>query len=329
MKRHWNRKRALVLILGPIPIVLSSIALSNWIRPERSVALTTNEAVHFGSGAGVASAAEPAISGGEQHPLTAACRETAERWRAALGDNCHAISRPPFVLAGDLSDEQLARWNHDTVAPAARAMKNCYFRVAPTAPITVLLFGNEASYNDQAARLFNERDISVYGYYKPERRTLVLNIATGGGTLVHELTHSLIDFDFPKAPDWFNEGLASLHEQCRFRDGDDGPWIEGIENWRLRGLQSAIRKQRLRSLESLISEKDFRGADEGINYAQARYLCLYLQRKNLLTKFYREFRANQTADPQGLATLKSLFPQTAWSDLDSEFQAWALTLQRD
>lgn len=135
---------------------------------------------------------------------------------AALGDNCHAISRPPFVLAGDLSDEQLARWNHDTVAPAARAMKNCYFRVAPTAPITVLLFGNEASYNDQAARLFNERDISVYGYYKPERRTLVLNIATGGGTLVHELTHSLIDFDFPKAPTGSTKGWPRSMSNAAF-----------------------------------------------------------------------------------------------------------------
>ena len=87
----------------------------------------------------------------------------------------------------------------------------------------------------------------MYGYYKPQQRTLVMNISTGGGTLVHELTHALIDFDFPLVPDWFNEGLASLHEACHILP--DESRIEGLTNWRLPGLQQAVAERRLPSLE--------------------------------------------------------------------------------
>jgi hypothetical protein len=129
-------------------------------------------------------------------------------------------------------------------------------------------------------------------------------------------------------PEWFNEGLASLHEQCRFREGAGGPWIEGVENWRLPGLQSAIRKEKLRSLSALISDNDFRGRQEGTNYAQARYFCLFLQRQGILPEFYQQFRQNQQADPRGAKTVLGLFPGKSWDDVDREFQAWVLTLER-
>ncbi len=322
-----NRRKTLVLVLGPFPILGLSVALTNWARPEGHSTSATNQVLMSS-----VAAAEPVgrIEAASQkpHPLAAPCRAAAERLSKLIGDDCHVISRPPFVLAGDMSVASLEKWRHDTIAPAAEAMANCYFHVPPSEPITVLLFTGEASYNHYAERLFNEHDISVYGYYKPDNRTLVMNIGTGGGTLVHELTHALIAFDFPQVPDWFNEGLASLHEQCRFRDGDDGPWIEGVENWRLPGLQAAIRKQRLRSVESLLVSDDFRGADEGSNYAEARYLCLYLQRKDKLKSFYREFHARQQTDPRGAKSLLKQFPGKTWGELDRDFQTWVLTLEQ-
>ena len=124
-------------------------------------------------------------------------------------------------------------------------------------------------------------------------------------------------------PEWFNEGLASLHEQCRFREGEGGPWIEGLPNWRLAALQEAIQQGRLGSLELLATTTDFRGPHEALHYAQARYLCLFLQERGLLTKFYRELRANQESDPTGVKTLAALFPEKNWAEVDAEFQAWA------
>jgi hypothetical protein len=325
-----NRVRLLVLILGPLPIVGLSLALTSWLRPEAPHGFVANEVLLRSSRAGVAAAAEvdtDAIA--EPDSLEQPCRQSAEQWAERLGESCRVIVRSPFVVAGDMSETQLSDWHRQTIAPAARAMANSYFRACPTEPITILLFTGEASYNHYANHLFGESDISIYGYYKPQQRTLVMNIGTGGGTLVHELTHALINFDFPQVPDWFNEGLASLHEQCRFRENSHGPWIEGVENWRLPGLQSAIRKQKLRSLAALISDNDFRGLQEGTNYAEARYFCLFMQRQGVLENFYRAFRKNWKTDPRGAQTVLEMFPGKAWDDLDREFQAWVLTLQRE
>ena len=64
-----------------------------------------------------------------------------------------------------------------------------------------------------------------------------MNIGTGGGTLVHEVVHPFIAASFPAAPAWFNEGLASLYEAVREKDGQ----FWGLPNWRLDGLKRAIR----------------------------------------------------------------------------------------
>ncbi len=267
--------------------------------------------------------------------LAAKCAAEANSLRPRLGEECHAIVRSPFVIAGDLSEDNLAAWHRRTIAPAAEAIANCYTKTAPSEPITILLFAEEKSYRRYAEKLFADRGVSVYGYYKPSLRTMVMNISTGGGTLVHELTHALVDFDFPGIPDWFNEGLASLHEQCRFRSGtpgaDDagrpGPYIEGLMNWRLPALQKAIAEGRLRPLEELIGSDDFRGRLEGLNYAQARYFCLYLQEQGLLRKFYHAFRDERKTDRLGLKTAKAMFPDQTWDELNLAFRRWAAALK--
>lgn len=333
-----DRRRWLILVLGPVPIVTGSLALSRWLEPSVDTSVKPNDVVNHvvmfadkesetpappSTQASVPPAAKPA--------LAADCHTTAAQAATQLGERCTVIVRSPFVVAGDLSEEELNDWVERTIAPASRAMASCYFDQGPTRPITVLLFSGEESYSHYARTLFGDEGISVYGYYKPNLRTLVMNISTGGGTLVHELTHALIDFDFPEAPDWFNEGLASLHEQCSIRPDESG--IEGLENWRLRGLQETIRAGKLRSLEALIHDDDFRGAEVGLNYAQARYFCLYLQRdgnprgQNVLPEFYRRLRDGRQADPRGAAAVRETFPDLSWAELDAAFQRWVLELK--
>lgn len=256
--------------------------------------------------------------------LCAACAERAAETRGRLGAGCAAIEHAPFVVAGDLSVDELERWHRRTIGPATRAMFHAYFRAVPDEPIVVLLFSCEETYTRYARQLFNEEGISVYGYYKPRERTLVMNIGTGGGTLVHELTHALIARDFPEVPDWFNEGLASLHEACRIRADETG--LDGVPNWRLPVLRKAIEAGTLPPLRQLVSATNFRGEHEGRNYAQARYLCLFLQRRRVLGRYYAELRANHARDPNGAATLLAMFPDKSWDDLDAEFVAWVATL---
>ncbi|MCE9606322.1 MAG: DUF1570 domain-containing protein [Planctomycetia bacterium] len=327
-----DRRRISIFVLGPLPIIATSFAISHWLKREASGPITGNHVLHAQdtnirrpTAAASGTAGNGTTAGGEVRNLEADCLQAAEQLRTKLGKECAVVVRAPYLIAGDMPEKELIEWHDKTIAAAARALTTYYFQKTPNAPITVLLFINEKSYNHYAKQLFNEEGISVYGYYKADRRTLVMNVGTGGGTLVHELTHALLDFDFPKVPDWFNEGLASLYEQSQFLPNDQG--IEGLPNWRLPGLQEAIRKQRLGSLEHLIRSDDFRGPLVGLNYAQARYFCLYLQERKLLQEFYRRFRTAHEKDPRGLQTVRELFGDERWQQIDRDFQAWALALQ--
>jgi len=318
--------RVAILIVGPAPFLMMALHAARWGVPRSDQVIASNQVF-----AAESIAAEPVVAApvaSTSGPCSKAdCEAVAATLGKRLDDSLRLIVRPPFVIAGDLSELELDSWHTDTIQPAARAMAARYFDTPPSAPITVLLFSDEASYNLYARRLFADVGISVYGYYRPVERTLVMNIGTGGGTLVHELTHALMAFDFPDVPEWFNEGLASLHEQCRFRQSPRGPWIEGLPNWRLTALREAVQAGRLASFEQLATTDEFRGPNEALHYAQARYLCLYLQERGQLEQYYRQLRADCAQDPRGVATLAKLFPGQTWSEIDAEFRAWVRGVQ--
>ncbi len=150
---------------------------------------------------------------------------------------------------------------------------------------------------------------------------MLMNVGTGTGTLVHELTHALIKPDFPQVPAWFNEGLGSLFEQCTLTDGD----IRGLVNWRLPDLQRAIRKNELRSIEGLLKDEDFYGHElVGINYAQARYLLMYLQETSRLQSYYKLFRDKRADDPTGLKQLQAVIMPQSLDEFEAEWHQWVL-----
>ena len=153
---------------------------------------------------------------------------------------------------------------------------------------------------------------------------MLMNVSTGTGTLVHELTHALVDPDFPNIPAWFNEGFASLCEQCSIQNGQ----ITGLVNWRLPALQSAIKDNKLRPLRDMMTDDNFYSPDRvGLNYAQARYLMLYLQEKSLLQTYYRTFRGHAKADPAGIKTLESAVAPQPFDQFEREWKTWVSALR--
>jgi hypothetical protein len=133
--------------------------------------------------------------------------------------------------------------------------------------------------------------------------------------------------DFPDAPAWLNEGMGSLFEQCGERDGH----IVGYTNWRLPGLQKAIREGRARPFKELtaLSAGDFYSKETGTNYAQARYLCYYLQERGLLARYYREFLTNHAADPTGFDTLKRVLGIEDVNAFQKEWEKFILGLSEE
>ncbi len=320
-----DRRQWLIVLLGPVPIVTGALAIARLARPAAEPGVAANRVMQARSLRLGGSARALHRREVQDEALATDCEQRALHWRRRLGDACAVVVREPFVLAGNVDAATLIEWYDETLRPSARALHTAYFSTFPHKAVSVLLFADEASYSHYASDLFGDERVSVYGYYKPDQHTLVLNAATGRGTLVHELTHALASFDFPEMPDWFNEGLASLHEECRFRaDGSD---LDGLPNWRLPGLQKAIRRGSLRSLPALLMEPDFRGSQIGLNYAHARYFCMFMQKCGVLTEFYRRLKCTCKQDPRGLHAVRAVFGNPTWEALDARFQQWVLTLE--
>lgn len=103
----------------------------------------------------------------------------------------------------------------------------------------------------------------------------------------------------------------------------------GLTNWRLAGLQKAIRAGTLPSIAALCqsTSHQFRHEDPGTNYAQARYLCYYLQERKLLRRYYREFVSNHEADPGGGTTLRRILKEPDMNDFQKRWEKWVLSLR--
>jgi hypothetical protein len=231
----------------------------------------------------------------------------------------------PFVVVGDDTPEAL-REGAQTVRWAADMLERDFFARRPRKILDVYLFRNKASYERGVLLLTGEAPGSPYGFYSSEHGGLFMNIATGGGTLVHEIVHPYVEADFEDAaPAWLNEGLGSLFEHSGERAGH----IIGYPNWRLPGLQRALQKKEVPTFRELTSMSDhaFYGEDRGTNYAQARYLMYYLQETDRLRSFYKAFRAAKATDPTGYATLVAALAVTDMASFEREWGELVLGLR--
>lgn len=236
------------------------------------------------------------------------------------------VIQRPFVVIGD---EPLATINEHaehTIKWAVDKLKQDFFSKDPQGILDIWLFKDAASYEKNTLLLFGEKPSTPYGYYSSTHKALIMNIATGGGTLVHEIVHPFVEANFPACPPWLNEGLGSLYEQS----GEVGGHIHGFTNWRLPGLQRAINSGKVPSFKSLteMNGHSFYDEDKGTNYGQARYLCYYLQEQALLIKFYQEFRTHQKEDPTGYKTLQRVLGEADMDGFKTKWEKYVLTLKQ-
>ena len=171
----------------------------------------------------------------------------AQQLQQKYGDEFTVVIEKPFVVIGDGPAKNVKRWATGTIRWAVAQVKNEYFKNDPDHIINIWLFKDKESYEANTKKLFGSVPSTPYGYYSPSDKVLVMNISTGGGTLVHEIVHPFMAANFEACPSWFNEGLASLYEQSSEKDGR----IVGLTNWRLRGLQLAIKDGLLGSFERI------------------------------------------------------------------------------
>ncbi|MCX6996818.1 MAG: hypothetical protein NTV49_06975 [Kiritimatiellaeota bacterium] len=267
----------------------------------------------------------PALAAADNAALNARLAEV--RRQAPPGFT--VLVQPPFIVAGDEAPDLVRAHALHTVQWAVTKLRQDFFAKDPAETIAIWLFKDQASYEKYTRALFHDTPTTPFGYYSESHRALIMNIATGGGTLVHEIVHPFMRENFPRCPAWFNEGLGSLYEQSEEKDGH----IHGRTNWRLAALQKAIQAGRIMPFQKLtaLTDNEFYGDDDNPNYsqyyAQARYLCYYLQEHNLLRNYYREFSTHAAQDPTGYASLLKVLGVTDMGAFTKTWSAFVLALK--
>jgi hypothetical protein len=272
-------------------------------------------------------AAAPAPRRDAPQPVEKKAQSLLAKWKPKFdAEKFNYVAAGPFVIAGNGSKDRIARYRDQTILAAAQALDAMYFDAEPQEPVLILLFESAGPYKRLAKEWFGDDEVPHFGFFRRSQNVMLMNVGTGTGTLVHELVHALIAPDFPHVPDWFNEGFASLYEQCSI--GRDFRTITGHTNWRLPALKQAIRKNELRPLSEMIGDPAFYDpSNVGMNYAHARYLLMYLQEKGLLTTFYARFRDNAKDDPTGLKTLEAVAAPDGLEAFEKTWRAWVMKQQ--
>ena len=259
-----------------------------------------------------ASATPPTLTPTPAYDLAADLASRISDAKRELGDTTPAsVEADVFVIAGP-GAAGTVKFIRDTLA----AYFNGRFEKRPARAVSVYMFASAAPYDAYCKKRWNEPCLSPYGFYHPDPRIIVMNAGPGIGTLSHELVHPIVETDFPRAPTWINEGIASLFEAPVMpRAGE----IHGAKNWRhprlIAGLASPKEKDESR-LDALFGMSDarFRGDNERLHYATARYVCQWLDARGELWPFYRAWRDDIANDPTGaraFAAVTKMSPEQA------------------
>lgn len=231
----------------------------------------------------------------------------------------------PWIVATDMDKSEAPRFTEFTISKYAADIQRQLFTGTPRSePVKVLLFKDKLSYETWNKKLYGTKPTTPYGYYSRRYKALVMNIATGGGTLLHEMVHAMAESDYGEIPAWLNEGIGSLFEASSRGRGNK---VIGITNWRLAGLQADLKTGTATRFSDLIgmSDEKFYGERSGANYAAARYLMQYLQQHGKLETFYAHVRDKKDADAK--ATLCAVFDnKQSIDEIQNACYDWVKTL---
>jgi hypothetical protein len=152
------------------------------------------------------------------------------------------------------------------------------------------------------------------GYRNEYDNSIVAWCASGNGTLAHEFSHVLLHADFPDIPEWLDEGMASLQEETY----DDG---EFADNWRLAYVKAYYAQTgRNLSLAEIVGDYQSDPLQNLVHDCYARYLCMFLIKKNKLNTLYLNLRDGgkslSTTDEMNLI-LNGMDPSTFQSDFET------------
>ncbi len=276
-----------------------------------------------GAAAPALAATEPAydLASDRERRVRIAKEELGARANTTVVSDIFVVIGPPGFQGGAF--EQSVSLMRSSMA----GYLNNRFGKKPSQAISVYLFPEGQGYEAFCKKKYAAPCIAHYGFYQPGDRYMVMNIGLGIGTLTHEIVHPLVETDFPEAPTWLNEGIASVFEAPVITKPGE---IHGVKNWRHPRLKRALTTPAEREharLDVMFAMRDdvFRGDGEDLHYAMARYLCQWLDERGKLWAFYQRWRDTVATDPSGEKAFKEIVGMTP-GEANPLWTKWTLAL---
>ena len=270
----------------------------------------------------LAAPAEPAydLAGDRERRARVAKEELGPRTITTIVSDIFVVVGPPGWQGGAF--EQSVSLMRNSMA----GYLNNRFGKKPAQAISVYLFPEGQTYEAFCKKKYAAPCIAHYGFYQPGDRYMVMNIGLGLGTLTHEIVHPLVESDFPEAPTWLNEGIASVFEAPVITKPGE---IHGVKNWRhprlKRALTSAEREHARLDVMFAMRDDLFRSENEDLHYAMARYVCQWLDERGKLWAFYQRWRDTVATDPSGEKAFKEIVGMTP-AEANPVWTKWTLAL---
>jgi hypothetical protein len=232
----------------------------------------------------------------------------------------------------------------------------------PTRAVTVYVFSSPDAYQCFCGARAHGPCPTTFGEYDRLSREIVMHATRGAETLNHEMVHPIVEEDFPRAPAWLDEGIASLYENPVFscgeafepaslpEPGSDNPlarsrgmFITGVSNWRYPDVKRALDSPDdpgPTRLDALFAMDTFTfltldrahpetgptdPAKENRHYALARYFAQWLDRQGHLWPFYRAWRDGIATDPTGVKAFAAVLGRSP-GEADADWEAYVRRL---
>jgi hypothetical protein len=236
--------------------------------------------------------------------------------KKTLPSGMSLVWEKPFLVIGNEGAAKVKERAVSQVKWTRDLMLADFFAQAPQHIEELWVLKDVSSYRRISKDVFDYTPETPLGYYLSSRNALIMNIKPGYGTLVHEMVHPFMHQNWHDAPAWLNEGLASLFE---FPFEEHGH-MKGRVNWRLRGLKIGFSRKVVPSFSVLthLSTNAFYDDPHGVHYAQARYICYWLQQKGLLVTYVKRAQEMKATDATGWTALEEVLE----ADPDTQFLEW-------
>jgi hypothetical protein len=218
-------------------------------------------------------------------------------------------------------------------------MNRAYELPAPRHYMTIYLFRDIPALRTWADRLHGfEASPLTLGYsLQNDLSILAMQSSTQTGTLLHEITHLLIRGAYGEAPQWLDEGIASLYETSTLA----GDRYYGEPNWRSKvfsGMRGIFRHLTLTQVitSPWFSDEPSLAARSGeitnpdeqaYLLAYSRIFALYLQEHDLLRPMFKAFRNRKPPEqyvpaPQQAIRLVEATAGKSLGEIDASLDAW-------